>query len=105
MILRSDVLVKSLKEIQQLLRENKQRILSKYDLTAIGIFGSYSRGQQTRSSDLDVLIDYDRLLMHQQFMDVKNVLSELMGLDVDLVALKCLKPEIRSRVLADILWI
>lgn len=52
------------------------------------LFGSYSRGEETDESDIDILVDYDRskervslLKMGGMLMD----LSELLGCRVDLV--------------------
>lgn len=52
------------------------------------LFGSYSRGEETDESDIDILVDYDRskervslLKMGGMLMD----LSELFGCKVDLV--------------------
>ncbi|MBD5329278.1 MAG: nucleotidyltransferase [Bacteroides sp.] len=52
------------------------------------LFGSYSRGEETTESDIDILVDYDRtngrvslLKMGGMLMD----LSEIAGCKVDLV--------------------
>jgi hypothetical protein len=52
--------MKTLEEIKQILRQNKQLLQEHYHITQLGIFGSYARGEQTQESDVDVLIDYDR---------------------------------------------
>ncbi len=45
-------------EIFKTIRENKETIKS-FGVTEIGLFGSYVRGEQTESSDIDILVDYD----------------------------------------------
>jgi predicted nucleotidyltransferase len=30
-----------------------------YQITEIGIFGSYARGEETEASDIDILVDYE----------------------------------------------
>lgn len=98
--------MKTLQEIKELLRQNKQALCDRYRLTAIGIFGSYSREQQTEASDVDILVDYPGVLFHGEFMELRGFLGELLSpMDVDLLALKCLKPGIRERILADVIYV
>ena len=52
---------------------------------ALGIFGSYTRGEQARSSDVDLLVDFDRLPMLPEFIDFEHHLSKLPGVEVDSV--------------------
>lgn len=50
--------MKTLEEIKQILNQNKNFLQENYRVTALEIFGSYARGEQTETSDIDVLIDY-----------------------------------------------
>ncbi|MFW6048392.1 MAG: nucleotidyltransferase family protein [Candidatus Natronoplasma sp.] len=43
-----------LEEIQEKLKEHKPELEEKYNVEEISIFGSYTRGEQTKESDLDV---------------------------------------------------
>ena len=45
-------------EIIQTIEDNKETIKS-FGVTQIGLFGSYVRNEQTETSDIDILIDYD----------------------------------------------
>lgn len=45
-------------EIIQTIQDNKEAIKS-FGVTEIGLFGSYVRNEQTETSDIDILIDYD----------------------------------------------
>ena len=98
--------MKTLQEIKDLLIPYKQVLADRYQITSIGVFGSFARGEQTESSDVDLLIDYDHTLMHDQFMELRALLGYLLSpMQVDLLSLKCLKPGIRSRVLADVIYV
>jgi len=46
------------KEILDFLSENKNELLTKYHLSKIGIFGSFSRGEATKNSDVDIIFDF-----------------------------------------------
>ncbi len=51
--------VKSLREIMELLVEHKKKIHRKYKVNEIGIFGSYVRGEQRETSDIDILVKFE----------------------------------------------
>jgi len=44
--------------ILKTLKSNKRRF-SKLGITSIGLFGSYIRNEQSKDSDIDLLIDFD----------------------------------------------
>ena len=52
--------MKSLEEIKKILREHKEEIREKYGLVILGVFGSYTRGEQKETSDIDILIEIER---------------------------------------------
>jgi predicted nucleotidyltransferase len=79
-------------------------IKATYGVKRIGIFGSFSRGEQTRTSDVDVLV-----VMEEEAISFKNMLQlgdfleELFGRRVDLVRDECLGL-IRPYVEDDVIW-
>ena len=52
--------MKNLKQIQKLLSASKNELRKRYKVKEIGIFGSYVRGEQKKSSDVDILVKFDR---------------------------------------------
>jgi uncharacterized protein len=51
--------MKNLDDLKQILSAQKQSLCDRYQLTTLGIFGSYARGEQTEASDVDILVDYE----------------------------------------------
>jgi hypothetical protein len=51
--------MKTFEEVKQCLTQIKPRLRQAYQVTELGIFGSYARQEQTEDSDVDILIDYD----------------------------------------------
>ena len=47
-------------EILQVLRENKDRLVEKYGITKLDLFGSFARGDATDESDVDLCFDTAR---------------------------------------------
>ncbi|MPY92731.1 MAG: nucleotidyltransferase [Acidimicrobiia bacterium] len=69
--------------------------------TNLRVFGSVARGEATPSSDLDLLVDLEP---GRSLVDLGGLLmdlSDLLGVEVDLVTEAGLKPRVRDRVLAE----
>lgn len=58
------------------------------------IFGSFSRGEETATSDVDILVDFDKdaRIGLFKFAGIYGDLKELLGREVDLVKNGTLKP-------------
>ena len=97
--------MKTLEEIKQLLKQSKSVLQENYRVTELGVFGSYVRGEQTEKSDVDVLIDYEKAPTLFKLVELRSYLNELMGMKVDVVTKKGLKPRIRERVLSEVVYL
>lgn len=76
------------------------RILKKNNVTEAGIFGSYSRGEQKKNSDIDIVVNIrDKNMSLLGFIGLKLKLEDSLGKKVDLVEYSALKPLIKSRIL------
>jgi len=84
------------------LREHLPELRERYGVRTLGIFGSYVRGQQRKRSDLDVLVEFDRAPSLFGFIDLRDYLTNLLGVKVDLVMKSALKPAIGQRILAEV---
>ena len=65
------------------------------------VFGSVARGEDTETSDVDLLVDLDSGVGVVSLAGLRRELTELLGVDVDVVPATTLKPGIRDRVLAE----
>ena len=88
--------------IRQQLQQQLPDIEHRYQVNYLGIFGSYVREEATPESDLDVLVGFSTPPSLFQFVRLKNELSELLGIPVDLVMKSALKPKIGENVLAEV---
>lgn len=84
------------------LREALPQLNARFHVRSLGLFGSYVRGEQTEESDLDVLVDFDETPTLLEFIKLENVLTDLLGVKVDLVMQGALKPHIGARILEDV---
>jgi predicted nucleotidyltransferase len=96
-----------LQTIQTTLRQYLPEVKQRYHVQRLGIFGSFVRGEQTESSDIDVLVEFDPAARFGllTFCELENELSDLLNLKVDLVMKKGLKPRIGERILAEVVYL
>lgn len=87
-----------------MLSTNKATLFSKYHLTELGIFGSYTRGEANIDSDIDIVIDYEGR-MGLEFIDLADELEKLLDARVDLVSKRALKPSLLSRIKEDVVYV
>ncbi len=75
--------------------------MSKQPIKKAWLFGSYSRGEETDSSDIDILVDYDNsngLVSLFKMGGILMDLSDLLGCRVDLVEDRGIKSFARDSV-------
>ncbi|AFZ33317.1 DNA polymerase beta domain protein region (plasmid) [Gloeocapsa sp. PCC 7428] len=97
--------MKTLDDLKQILNQSKLLLWEQYRVAVLGIFGSYARGEQTAASDLDILIDYEKAPTLFQLVELRDYLSEKVGLKVDLVTKNGLRPRIQARVLSEVIYL
>jgi predicted nucleotidyltransferase len=61
-------------------------IVNKYGVKRIALFGSYARGEQTESSDIDFVIDKGQIHGIFQFYGFVGDLEEALGAHVDVLS-------------------
>ena len=88
-------------DIESLLKEKKHYMSEHYYVSKIGIFGSYSRDEQTEKSDIDILVEFDRPVGFE-FIDLKDYLESLFGKPVDLVTINALKPMMKEEIISEV---
>lgn len=74
-------------------------ILKRNFVTKAGIFGSYTRGEQKKDSDIDILVEISKPISLLDFVGLKQELEDTLGIKVDLVEYNSIKPLIKKRVL------
>ncbi len=97
--------MKTLEEIEKILAGHKEELCRKYSIEEIGIFGSYARGDQEEKSDVDILVDFYELPDLFKFIEIERVLEEILGVEVDLIEKKSIKPRIKERILNEAIYL
>ena len=99
--------MKYVEKTKKKLEELKPSLEENYEVKSIGIFGSYIRGEEKKESDLDILVEFEESadLSLLDFIRLENHLSEKLGVKVDLVEKRTLKPRIGKRILEEVVKI
>ncbi len=87
--------------IQRILEQREK--LSSLGVTSIGLFGSFVRGEQNDSSDIDILVEFaPEKHTFDNFMDVSFLLEEILGRRVEAVTPGGLSPHIGPHILKEV---
>ena len=97
--------MRKLKQIQNILASSKAELRKRYKVRELGIFGSYSRGEQKKSSDVDILVKFNPNATLFDFVGLGNYLEEKLKIKVDVVSERGIKPELRSNIIKGVLKI
>jgi len=95
----------TLEEIKQWLVQHQSVLQERYQVSELGIFGSYVRHEQTETSDVDMLVEFSKTPSLLKFVNLENYLSDNLGVKVDLVRKAGLKPRIGDRILAEVVYL
>jgi len=94
-----------LESIIRQINELKPYLEQHYHVKSIGVFGSYVRKEQQIHSDLDLLVEFSQAVNLFTFIEIENKLSSYLGIKVDLVMKKTLKPRIGQQILSEVVMI
>ncbi|MBU4317470.1 MAG: nucleotidyltransferase family protein [Proteobacteria bacterium] len=88
--------------IKEKLQKQYPLLKKRYQISFLGIFGSYVREEQLPGSDLDLLVSFDDTPGLLKFIEMENYISDFLGVKVDLVMREALKPGIGERILKEV---
>ena len=88
----------SKKEILAKLKELKPELYKEFSVKEIGLFGSFSDDTASVSSDIDILVEFDKPI-GWKFLTLELYLGEIFGRKIDLVTKNALKKQIKGRIL------
>ncbi len=86
------------------MRKQKTALLRKYPIKALAVFGSYSRGDQSELSDLDIMVEFTEPV-GLEFIDLAYELEDLLQIKVDLVSKKGIKTKYFNAIEQDLIYV
>ena len=91
----------SLTDIKIIFQRYKSTLYNEYSVKSMGIFGSFARNEQSDTSDIDILVEFDKPI-GLKFVDLANELEMILNNKVDLVSKNGVKPKLMKYILQDI---
>jgi predicted nucleotidyltransferase len=82
-------------EIMQLLGKQLPYLQEKYGVQRIAVYGSFAKGNQTKKSDVDILVQLAKPL-GLEFVELAYHLEKILKMKVDLVTFDTLKRSLES---------
>jgi len=92
---------RSINEVKSQLEALKPILEERFKVKSIEIFGSFTRGDQTEESDIDLLVSFSLPYDLWEFLDLKEFLTKKLRRRVDLVPKDSIKSIIRVQILQE----
>lgn len=92
-------------EVIRLLNARRTELMDRYGVKSLALFGSAARDETSQSSDVDLLVEFNRPAGLFALFSLQDRLEELLGCPVDLGTLEGIKPRLRSRLLQECLHV
>ncbi|HEX4955530.1 MAG TPA: nucleotidyltransferase family protein [Thermoanaerobaculia bacterium] len=88
----------------QILSQGRGELARDFRVVSLGVFGSVARNEAGPGSDVDVLVELapQAHLGLFGFVRLKRRLEDLLGCRVDLVTPDALRPQLRQRILGEL---
>lgn len=83
------------------LRRAVLRVTREYGVSNVRIFGSFARGEQRKTSDVDLLVDLPDGMTLFDLSGLKLDLEEAVKRKVDVIPARSIKIALRERILAE----
>ena len=93
------------KYILNFLKSNKELLKRNYQVTKIGLFGSYARDEAKESSDIDIAVEIEGKNNFRSFFSLLHFLEESFGKKIDLGIESSLKPIAKKEILKEIIYV
>lgn len=92
------------KEILENLKNNKQNLKSNFHLAKIGLFGSFARGEATNTSDIDIIVKFNKPI-GWDFILLKEYLENILNKEVDLVTEEAIKFQMKKEIIKEVIYV
>jgi uncharacterized protein len=85
------------------LKQKNAELTERFGVKSLQLFGSVARNKATASSDVDLLVEFDRPVGYFGLFALQDYLENILGCPVDLGTPDSLKPRLRERVMGELI--
>jgi uncharacterized protein len=86
----------------QILKQKNAELTKQFGVKSLLLFGSVARDEATATSDIDLLVEFNRPVGYFGLFTLQDYLEKLLGCSVDLGTPNSLKPYIKERVMGEL---
>ncbi|WP_394698507.1 nucleotidyltransferase family protein [uncultured Methanospirillum sp.] len=97
--------VDSFEEVKEVINHHRADLELKYQISKIVVFESAARNRLTESSDIEILIEFNRSVGFFTLTHLQSELRSLLGRDVDLTTPGALHPLLKESILQDLVYV
>ena len=91
-------------EIFKIIKQHR-RELRRYGVKRIGLFGSFVRGEQTKNSDVDIIVEFEKGKKNfDNFMNTVFLLEKLLGREVDILTPKSINKHLKPYIVKEAVY-
>jgi uncharacterized protein len=89
--------------VLQILKQKNAEMTRQFGVKSLLLFGSVARNEATTTSDVDLLVEFNRPVGYFGLFALQDYLEKLLGCPVDLGTPDSLKPHIKDRVIGELI--
>ena len=76
--------------------------LRRYNPKRIAVFGSYARDEETKKSDIDLLVKFGNDITLLDLVEMREHLNKILGIKVDIITENALNKNIKKFIIPDL---
>jgi len=85
-------------DVVRILREHREKLAENFGVESLTLFGSVARDEAQSTSDVDLLVEFNRPTGYFGLVRLQLFLEPLLGCTVDLGTAGSLRPTMRQRI-------
>ena len=89
--------------VLQTLKQKSAELAKQFGVKSLLLFGSTARNEATETSDVDLLVEFDRPVGYFGLFALQDYLEKLLGCPVDLGTPDSLKPYIEESIMGELI--
>ena len=92
-------------DLHNFLKGKKEELVRKFNISSIGIFGSYIKGKETLQSDIDILVEFNEgEETFRNYIGLKYFFEDILERKIDLVIKSTINPLLREEILREVIY-
>lgn len=88
-----------------ILQTNRVQIKS-FGISLLGVFGSFARNEQTHTSDVDVIVEFEKgEKSYKKFIELVYYLEDLLKRKVDVLTFQSISPILKEQIEKEVTYV